>query len=151
MIQGRFVSEDRERRIAEDIFCKASLHPYLQETCMERKDSLIQALVYEGAEDSCPAAAGCMSMKQEEARILSVAVLPEYRGKAYGEFVIRMLIDKAKTNGIKRVTLSCQNEMSGYFQKLGFREDEKSENRDRIVCINMTYEVIDGKCCSKSI
>lgn len=151
MIQGKFVSEDRERRIAEDIFRKVSLNPYMQETNMEERETMIQALVYEGSENNCPAAAGCMSLSQKEARIVSVAVLPEFRGKAYGEFVIRMLIDKAKTIGIKKVALSCDKEMSGYFHKLGFKEDEKGKNRNQIVCINMTYEVIDGKCCSKSI
>ncbi len=151
MIQGRFVTEDGERKIVEDIFRKVSLNPYILESKIEERDTMIQVLVYEGAEENYPAAAGCMMLNQKEARIVSVAVLPEYRGRAYGEFVTRMLIDKAKTNGIKKVTLSCKNEMTEYFMKLGFFKDEKSINSNQIVRINMSYEVTDGKCCGKSI
>lgn len=149
MIQGRLVSEAKELNIVTDIFCKVSLNPLLQYT--NTKDTIIQAIVYEGAEYNNPAAAACMVLKEEVAKILSIAVLPEFRGKAYGEFLLRMMIDKAKTSGIQRITLSCDDRMSVYFQKFGFIADGKEIDSNGIVCISMTYKEIGGKCCSKSI
>ena len=151
MIQGRFVSEAREQKIVEEIFRKVSGNRISHDIILDPMDTLVQALVYEGAEDNCPTAAGSMILKKEEARIVFVTVLPEYRGKSYGEFLIRMMVDKAKTSGIQRITLWCEDSMSAYFQKFGFEADEEKTKPDEIVCINMTYKAIDGKCCSKSI
>lgn len=150
MIQGRFVSEIKEINIVEDIFNKTGVYLGKKEILL-CQSNYIRALVYEGMENQFPAAAGSMILAEDEARIMAVAVLSEYRGKSYGEFLIRMLIDKAKTSGIQKITLSCEERMADYFQKYGFRPAGKNCAFDEKVCINMIYAAIDGQCCSKSI
>ncbi len=151
MIHGRFMSEEKGQIIIEDIFRRVSYDPHLLYPYREDKDILIQAIVYEGAEDQSPAAAGCMLLKPEEARIAYIAVLPEFRGRSYGEFLLRMLIDKAKTSGLQRIVLSCDYQMTEYFQKFGFMVDGKDSELNGIVYRNMLYKEIGGKCCHKSI
>ncbi len=146
MVQGRVVSDIKEQEAVRDIFRKVSL--CLQET--EEKDSLIQVLAYEGVSDLCPVAAGCMRLGEEMARLLAVAVLPEYRGKSYGELLIRMLIDKAKTGGIQRMEVNCESNMTAYFRKLGFKSVDNTEINGNTVT-KLIYNIGDRTCCCKTI
>lgn len=49
-----------------------------------------------------------------------VAVLKEERGRQYGDFVVRMLADKAFQTGADEVFLGAQISARGFYEKLGF-------------------------------
>lgn len=49
-----------------------------------------------------------------------VAVLTEYRGHKLGEKVMISLEQKARTIGVKSITLSAQVQASGFYEKLGY-------------------------------
>lgn len=53
-------------------------------------------------------------------KISRIAVLREERGKQYGDFIVRMLLDKAFLHGAKEVLLSSQLHAIGFYEKIGF-------------------------------
>ncbi|MFW5651097.1 MAG: GNAT family N-acetyltransferase [Acetivibrio ethanolgignens] len=55
-------------------------------------------------------------------KIGRVAVLKEERGKQYGDFIMRMLIDKAFLHGAEEVILGAQLTAVGFYEKLGFEK-----------------------------
>lgn len=57
----------------------------------------------------------------ETYKIGRIAVLKEERGKQYGDFIVRMLLDKAFLHGAKEVVLGAQLSAVGFYEKLGFR------------------------------
>ena len=57
-----------------------------------------------------------------ECRIGRVAVLKEYRGKKYGDFTVRMLLNRAFTSGINEVVIHSQLDAEQFYQKMGFEK-----------------------------
>ena len=51
-----------------------------------------------------------------------IAVLKEYRGKGFGLEVVKVLMEKAKQAGMKRIILASQVQASGFYKKMGFSE-----------------------------
>ncbi len=65
-------------------------------------------------------ATGRLIFDGETYRIGRVAVLKEERGKQYGDFVVRMLADRAFQSGAKEVLLGSQVQVREFYEKLGF-------------------------------
>lgn len=55
-------------------------------------------------------------------KIGRVAVLKEERGKKYGDFIVRMLVDKAFLHGAEEVILGSQLHAAGFYEKIGFEQ-----------------------------
>jgi len=51
-----------------------------------------------------------------------VAVLQDYRNMKYGDFAVRMLLNKAFTAGINIVTIYAAQSVKDFFKKIGFQE-----------------------------
>jgi predicted GNAT family N-acyltransferase len=49
-----------------------------------------------------------------------IAVLKEYRGRMYGDFTVRMLLNKAFTSGINCVHVDTPQSVQGFYQTIGF-------------------------------
>ena len=47
--------------------------------------------------------------------------MKEYRHKGYGDFVVRMLIDKAFTMGAKEIFVDAQLHAVDFYKTIGFR------------------------------
>lgn len=52
--------------------------------------------------------------------IFGIAVLPAFRRKGYAEKLINHLIEKAKEQNRKGITLTCKEYLIPYYKKLGF-------------------------------
>lgn len=50
-----------------------------------------------------------------------IAVLREARGKGYGDFIVRMLCDRAFANGATEVHIGAQVQAIGFYETIGFR------------------------------
>ena len=97
--QTRQVADIRSRVLEEECGLKIEAEP--EAFCM-------YALAYEG---DTPVATGGITFDGESYRIQEVAVLPEFRRKKYGDFIVRLLIDKAMLSGAEVL-----------FQGVGFAE-----------------------------
>ena len=77
------------------------------------------ALAYEG---DAPVATGGIAFDGESYRIQEVAVLPEFRRKKYGDFIVRLLIDKAMMSGAQTIEADVLQGAEALFQEVGFTE-----------------------------
>lgn len=57
----------------------------------------------------------------ETYKIGRIAVLKEVRGRGYGDFIVRMMIDNAFSNGAKEVHIDAQKHALGFYEKIGFK------------------------------
>ena len=139
MIQGKFITDQDNMemllKIWEEVFEQGQLCSEAH-SHEESNRTTIHALVYEGNDLTCPVAAGSITLRSEEAEIKNIAVRKEYRGKLYGDFIVRMLLDKAKGAGIDNIIVTVPESVIGFFNKLGF---EKVKTEKVIDEIRMKY------------
>lgn len=151
-VQGKYLSlqEDTKReiyRIRREVFVKEQ---YIQEESEfeEADQNAIHALVYEGIHNIRAVATGRLIISGQVGTIEKIAVLKEDRQKKYGEFILRMLIDKAKVlkcNDIYVVSPSC---ISEFFRKYGFYLVEQECKCRELNYQKMKYDNRSvNKCC----
>ncbi|MEW6723873.1 MAG: ribosomal protein S18-alanine N-acetyltransferase [Bacillota bacterium] len=66
---------------------------------------------------------GGMWLILDESHVTNVAVHPEYRGRGYGEAMMRRLMEVARENGVERMTLEVRPSnliARALYEKLGF-------------------------------
>lgn len=93
-----------------------------------------------------PVAAGRIRYEDNVCKIDNVAVLKEYRNNQYGDFTVRMLLNKAFTAGIKDVQLLTTEDVTDFFRKIGFKVTTQESGQDKM-------EIKDTDmltCCKKS-
>lgn len=71
-------------------------------------------------DENKPVATGRLLFGDNNFRIGRVAVLKEERGKYYGDFVVRMLADKAFLMGAEEVSLCSMCNVQHFYEKIGF-------------------------------
>lgn len=96
-----------------------------------------------------PVAMGRISYDGFEFEISRVAVLPEYRCKKFGDFIVRMLIDKAMMSQATEVCLDAFEENIPFFETIGFvAKGENGTLGDRKL-VRMTLDTGSiHKCCN---
>lgn len=153
MVQGKFISGQSDMKdilyIRNEVFVKE-----LRLTEESRGDLLdidaIHAVVYEGASQLFPISTGRLIIDKDVLTIDKVAVLPDYRGKGYGDFVMRMLLDKAKSFPIDDIIVNVEKNTIEFFSKLGFQIDESILVGDGNALVKMNYfEKIGCPSCQK--
>lgn len=129
MIFGKLISGSEEseqtRQIAairKQVFCEELKIPVNEET-----DAFaMYALAYEG---ETAVGTGAMTFDGEQYEIRDVAVLPEYRRKQYGDFLVRLLIDKAIMSGAQQIAAEVLTDAVPLFTKIGFETSGESYER----------------------
>jgi N-acetylglutamate synthase-like GNAT family acetyltransferase len=82
--------------------------------------------------------------------IEKIGVLEDYRGRLYGDFTVRMLLNKAFTSGINEVFLHTQINTEGFFQKIGFHKVGANFSENGKSCCKMIIYTQDiNKICCK--
>jgi len=66
--------------------------------------------------------------KKRSMHIHDFEITPKYRGKGYGSFLARVIIDIARLYHIKHMTLVDGATLEGFWQHLGFGSREWSSN-----------------------
>lgn len=77
-------------------------------------------LLYEDIKEDDLVAYGRLIINMDIANIMLIAVKQNYRGKKYGDLVIRMLIDKAMSMSYKDIYTDVPDSHVGMFEKVGF-------------------------------
>lgn len=76
-----------------------------------------------------------------------VAVLKEERKQQYGDFIMRMLIDKAFLHGAEEVILDSQASSVGFYEKLGF--EKCGEIFEKAGIVQLPMRLRKGALCRK--
>lgn len=89
----------------------------------EVDEAAIQAVVYKDMDRTIPVGVGRLHKTEngEDFKIGRIAVKKEERGQGYGDFIVRMLVDKALMMGADRVLVGAQPHAVAFYQKIGFR------------------------------
>ena len=73
--------------------------------------------------------------------VYGLDVLPEYRGRGLAHKLMAQLIDQAKKEGRKGVTLTCLDEKIGFYETMGFKnEGVSASSHGGVVWNNMILE-----------
>ena len=99
--------------------------------------------------DDLPAAAGRIWWQEGSFRIGDVGVLPDYRGKMLGDLVLRLLLFKAQSHFAREVRLRASSEVTGFFARLGFREDFREGDQVEMLLPGEEIELDSCKACKK--
>ena len=79
-----------------------------------------------------PVGTGRLIFLDDFYKIGRIAVKKEYRGKNYGDFIVRMLVDKAFVMGAKEVFVGAQKHAIPFYEKIGFVELSEEYYEDNI-------------------
>ena len=69
-----------------------------------------------------PAAAPGFGFVDEETPELTIAVVPSHRGHGTGGELLEALLERARSEGFPRVSLSAELGQTGFYEKHGFHE-----------------------------
>lgn len=73
--------------------------------------------------------------------VYGLDVLPEYRGRGLAHKLMAQLIDQAKKEGRRGVTLTCLDEKIGFYETMGFKNEGVSDSsHGGVVWNNMIFE-----------
>lgn len=103
-------------------------------------DFAFNALVYE---DDEAVGTGRLLFKEGKYYIDNVCVLKEYRGKHYGDLVIRMLVRKAVNMGAENTYAVVYNKNEHLFKNIGFEKVEEYGNNKSLM---MKTGDVGGHC-----
>jgi predicted GNAT family N-acyltransferase len=86
----------------------------------------VHGIVYNGSSNIETIATGRLIYDGETAKLDKIAVRREFRGCSYGDFLVKMLLNKAFLMGIKEVTLISELSVEGFFREIGFKRNGDS-------------------------
>lgn len=78
---------------------------------------------------------------KETARIKSVAILEEYRGKGLGKYLMEYVENIARERGYKKVNLMGRVSVEGFYNKLGYKTISEPFDYHTIPHIDMVKEL----------
>ena len=86
-------------------------------------ETAIHAVVYKDMNRTIPVGVGRLHKLEAEGdfKIGRIAVKKEERGQGYGDFIVRMLVDKGLMMGANRVLVGAQPHAIAFYEKIGFR------------------------------
>lgn len=108
-----------------------------------KDNQVFHVLVYEGVKEDKPIATGRLVLDNNIGYIKWIAVKKEYRRKQYGDFAIRMLVEKARALSCIEIKAEVPIKLIDMFSKIGFNPlDDKTDIDSNAVsdsCIIMRY------------
>lgn len=155
MIYGKLVSNaeriDEVNKILNEVFNEMNC---IDKDIFDISDKQVfHALLYEGLNEEEAVATGRMIIENNNAYVKWVAVRKEYRRKLYGDMIVRMLIDKAKSLSIENIYAEVPVYLTDMFKKIGFDlylyKDEKNSMNEKNYII-MRYGNRKLNCCQNT-
>ena len=95
-------------------------------------------------QDSVPVATGRIWWQDGAFRLGDLCVLESYRRRKLGDLVLRLLLFKAQSHAAREVRLSCPSDLTGFFSRLGLREESTDSN---LVEMMIPGDLIDLDTC----
>lgn len=121
--------------IRKEVFLDEQKFPSAAAEDEDDKEAIF-ALAYETESEETgqkkAVATGRLLFLGKEYKIGRIAVKKECRGKKYGDFIVRMLVDKAFSMGAKEVFVGAQEHAISFYEKIGFQKQEDTYFEDGI-------------------
>lgn len=71
--------------------------------------------------------------KEVDMFVSDFGIESRYRGKGYGNFLARILIDLARLYHLKTITLIDGSTLKGFWQHLGFKDNKDNNNNESVL------------------
>ncbi len=129
MVYGRFATEKADLETANEIIRTVFEEELGFPEQDEEEEFILSAIVFTGDPDqtasgegaaAVPAGAGRLVFDGTRVFLGEVAVLPPHRGQAYGDFLVRLLIDRAAQAGAAEVRIDALAGTEDFFAGIGF-------------------------------
>ncbi len=128
-IQGKFKTyQDDLKEIFEirrEVFIQEQ-HKTDQEEFDDFDKDAVFCVLYEESSDNQeerPVATGRLNLLEDgRYKIGRIAVKKEFRGKQYGDMLVKMLVNKAFISGAKEVYVGAQVQAKGFYETIGFKQ-----------------------------
>lgn len=154
LIQGKFLSYGDDLSPVFEIRRKVFIEEQgvsEEDEFDEYDDFAIHAIVYDIDDSKKPVATGRVYHDGKNYRVGRIAVLKEERGKYYGDFAVRLLVNKAFMSGAEEVVIGAQVSAVLFYEKIGFvsfGEIYKEADIDHIT-MKVKLDTICRKCDKK--
>ena len=89
----------------------------------EQEQFAVHALVYQGLNQINAVATGRIVFDGDTCTMNYIAVLNEYRGNHYGDFAVRLLLNKAFNVEIEKIIVNSPLTCIGFYEKIGFVQE----------------------------
>lgn len=96
-----------------------------------------------------PLAAGRLTLDNGRYILSKIAVLEEERKKGYGDFLVRLLVNKAFMSGANCVYVTVNTEVREFFSKLGFENKNKKSTIQNLENMVIFTNKLCRKCSKK--
>lgn len=121
MVFGKFVTDKKDLELVQKIGETVFVKELGLEACSVMADAFaLSAVVYDG---DVPAGMGRMMFDGDRFTIADVAILPEFRRQKYGDFMVRLLVDKGMMSNAQEIHLDALEGTEGFFAGIGFEAD----------------------------
>lgn len=149
MVKGKFISGQDDlseiMKIRKEVFGENRLSQARENM---PDDKCMHVIAYNEGD---PAAAGSIYYDGWKCVIYCIAVRQDCRGQGLGDFVVRMLIDRALMANVPEISADVPNQIKGFFEKIGFHEEKKDVKNVKYTeqgYIKMKLDKTDlNKCC----
>jgi len=139
LIQGKILSYGDNLSeafyIRKKVFCEEFSFSEEDESD-EYDQEAMHVVVYDGSDSTKAVATGRIIYYGDSCEIDKVAVLKEYRGLYFGDFTVKMLINKAFTAGVHEVFVRTPMNCELFFNKIGFQK-ETDYLQNNVICCKM--------------
>lgn len=134
LIRKQVISQEAE-------YCNAEI-PYNDD------EFAVHAIVYNMNKYTKPVGTGRLYIKDGQYNLDNIMIIKEERNKKYGDFVIRLLINKAFSSGAKEIILDSPKHLVLYFQKIGFKMVNEISNyvEKRYIKMKLLPENVYKEC-----
>lgn len=108
----------------------------------------MHGLIYTDMNRTNAVATGRILLLDDKCVMGRVAVLKDYRGMYYGDFLVRLLLNRAFTSGIDEIFIHSQLSAVGFYEKLGFKTLSNQFLEAGIYHVEMSIkeELLTKKC-----
>lgn len=105
--------------VRRKVFIEEQGYSVEQEIIPEEEENALHLVVYDNGKPIC---SGRLIDDREEGCLHAgrIAVLPEYRGKGLGKYVVELLTEKARESGCKAVYIGAQQYAVPFYEKCGY-------------------------------
>lgn len=108
--------------------------------------SAVFALLFD---EENPAGTARLVLNENGYKIGRVAVLKDFRGRRYGDVLVRTLLEKAFSMGADEIFVDAQNHAVAFYEKIGFKIIGGEITDRGLKHIQMSIKKCDVKtCCS---
>ncbi|WP_457653696.1 GNAT family N-acetyltransferase [Rhodocaloribacter sp.] len=110
-----------------------------------RDEEALHVLVFVG---ETPAGTGRMTARADRVgHIARIAVLPEFRGRGLGRLIVEALERRARREGMSGVYLEAHEELTPFYQKLGYQTVPATKwvGSHRLVAMTKTFTACEER------